>query len=660
MIEIYVASYKGISPPVELKGLFGPEGGTLGRGTDNQLVLPDPARHVSRLQARVRFDEGRFLVASVSNANPLFLNDEEIASGSELPLKPGDELRIGLYVLGVRNATTPSQNVDLPVAAHSASQPRGVAGSGTRSPMVGGPLDPLAGLGGSSAGLNPFADLLGPDVAVPTPLEVPTPESLVTPRSDQARFAPSDSPQAPLQASDRADPQVRRGLTASPPSADPFADLLQPNVPSMPSHPVRPRLGDDRAAVKAAASGGIPADFDPFGLPSNTPRNTDDPLSDLAKGSIDLSAVDANAQRSNLLEFDLAEKSDSRDPLRGGTPSLVDSLDAVDPLRLFGGDEQALLNPQSDPWAVGTPMPDKVPEVHAQFTPPRSMPEGRSSPLADVRRSNLSPAQPFPRSPAPTTPASRGAPADMQSQAVDAGRITSASESRLAVPGTLGSSSTDRDSAQPLPTKSVALDAQLRLLLAAFLKGAQVPDMPVRTGLTPALMEAMGTLVYQATAGAMELIAARQITKREIRADVTMIVPQGNNPLKFLPTPEAAIMQMLGPNMPGFTTTAKAMQDVFDDLRAHEVGIIAGMRAALAEVLLRFDPATLEKRLGKGGFLDSLVPASRQAKLWNLFEAQFQEIYREAQDDYHALFGKAFIKAYEEQVNQDQAKRGRS
>jgi FHA domain-containing protein len=170
-------------------------------------------------------------------------------------------------------------------------------------------------------------------------------------------------------------------------------------------------------------------------------------------------------------------------------------------------------------------------------------------------------------------------------------------------------------------------------------------------------MEAIGTLVYHATAGAMELIAARQITKREIRADVTIIVPKGNNPLKFLPTPEAAIMQMLGPRMPGFTSTASAMAEVFDDLRAHEIGVIAGMRAALAEALLRFDPAALEKRLGKGGLLESLVPTSRQAKLWRLYESQFQTIYREAQDEYHALFGEAFTKAYEEQVEQDRNKR---
>ena len=92
---------------------------------------------------------------------------------------------------------------------------------------------------------------------------------------------------------------------------------------------------------------------------------------------------------------------------------------------------------------------------------------------------------------------------------------------------------------------------------------------------------------------------------------------------------------------------------------AHEVGVIAGMRAALAAVLKRFDPAVLEQRLGKGGLLDSLVPNAREGKLWNLFSERFQEIFREAEDDFQALFGKAFIKAYEEQVARDRAKRKR-
>jgi len=87
-----------------------------------------------------------------------------------------------------------------------------------------------------------------------------------------------------------------------------------------------------------------------------------------------------------------------------------------------------------------------------------------------------------------------------------------------------------------------------------------------RTGsLTPQLMEVMGALVYQATAGAMELMAARQIAKREIRAEVTMIVAHGNNPLKFLPTPRQRSCRCSTKDA-GFHDLGEAMQDAFDDL----------------------------------------------------------------------------------------------
>ena len=46
--------------------------------------------------------------------------------------------------------------------------------------------------------------------------------------------------------------------------------------------------------------------------------------------------MDANERHGSLLEFPLAAKTDPRDPLQGGTPSLVDALDGVDPLNLRG------------------------------------------------------------------------------------------------------------------------------------------------------------------------------------------------------------------------------------------------------------------------------------------------------------------------------------
>ena len=57
------------------------------------------------------------------------------------------------------------------------------------------------------------------------------------------------------------------------------------------------------------------------------------------------------------------------------------------------------------------------------------------------------------------------------------------------------------------------------------------------------------------------------------------------------------------------------------------------------------------------GVLDNILPGSRKARLWDLFEQMYGEISREAEDDFHALFGREFLRAYEEQVERLQAER---
>ena len=630
MIEIYVASYNGRPQTAAPKGRFGPEGGTLGRGAENQFVLPDPARHVSRVQARVRYDGSRFHIGNVSEANPLFLNETEIEAGTEKPLAAGDELRIGLYVLGVR----------VPATAEAAGT-SAVAGTGERG--LGGAVDPLPGLGAGAEGPNPFADLLGPPVTPPLPIDAAG--SLLPPRSPAER-----SPAAPG-ASGVATPASSR------PEAGTFADLLRPSAPA----PTAKDLPQQASAASAPGRADrIPDDFNPFAMPSSAPRNTDDPLRDLAAASIELNAIDAHAKRNSLLEFDLEPKANPRDPMHGGSPSLVDSQDVVDPLRLFGDADDGLLRGSADDaLAPDLPMRDSIPEIGAHFAPPRSAPE--APPQAPLARGSPPPGTRVPFVSAPAAPTSPHAPtATSAPHAPAAPSVPSTPSSVPSATATPAAPAPATTIAEPTARTAVpgGIGApDIDALLAAFLKGARMTELAAPVRLTPGLMELMGTLVYHATAGAMELIAARQITKREIRAEMTMIVAHGNNPLKFLPTPEAAIMQMLGPRMPGFMTTAEAMRDAFDDLRAHEVGVIAGMRAALAEVLRRFDPALLQARLGEGGLLESLVPAARRARLWDLFETRFQELYREANDDFQSLFGEAFTKAYEEQIELDRAQR---
>ena len=42
---------------------------------------------------------------------------------------------------------------------------------------------------------------------------------------------------------------------------------------------------------------------------------------------------------------------------------------------------------------------------------------------------------------------------------------------------------------------------------------------------------------------------------------------------------------------------------------------------------------------------------ARRARLWELFNEMFAEISREAEDDFEALFGREFVRAYEEQID---------
>ena len=96
-----------------------------------------------------------------------------------------------------------------------------------------------------------------------------------------------------------------------------------------------------------------------------------------------------------------------------------------------------------------------------------------------------------------------------------------------------------------------------------------------------------------------------------------------------------------------FMPPDQAIADSFDDLRAHQLAVMAGVEAAIKALLKRFEPAELEARMGKPGALSNLF-GSRQAQNWQQFTELYSNISREAQDDFQDLFGREFSRAYEE------------
>jgi len=210
--------------------------------------------------------------------------------------------------------------------------------------------------------------------------------------------------------------------------------------------------------------------------------------------------------------------------------------------------------------------------------------------------------------------------------------------------------------AEPPPVPQPA-SAHADALLAGLLQGLDTPGLRMVT-LTPETMQLIGQLLRESMRGTVELLVARAALKREMRADMTMIVARENNPLKFSPTVEVALNHLLGTQSPGFMPPAPAVRDAFDDLRAHQLGVMAGMRAALEGVLQRFDPQQLESKLTRQSAISSLIPGARKARLWELFQELFTQLQSEAQDDFDELFGKAFLRAYEDQLDRLQGEPG--
>ncbi len=84
--------------------IFGMSGGSIGRSSDNDWVLPDPLRYVSAHHARVHFRDGHFYLEDLST-NGVFVNDQPEAvaklGSSGYRLKNGDVLRVGDYQIVV-------------------------------------------------------------------------------------------------------------------------------------------------------------------------------------------------------------------------------------------------------------------------------------------------------------------------------------------------------------------------------------------------------------------------------------------------------------------------------------------------------------------------------------------------------------------------------
>jgi predicted component of type VI protein secretion system len=187
-------------------------------------------------------------------------------------------------------------------------------------------------------------------------------------------------------------------------------------------------------------------------------------------------------------------------------------------------------------------------------------------------------------------------------------------------------------------------------LWQAFLQGAGIEGSSLPGAPTPQLLSSIGEMLRIAVGGLQRLVIMRARAKNEMQAQMTMIAPRDNNPLKFSPDEEVALQMLLRPPTRGFLDGPAALRDALTDLQSHQVGMTAGMRAVLEVVLDRLDPEKLATLQGRRPTFDFLWPARRRARLWDTYLSQYQSLRKETEDNFRRLFGEAFRKAYEAPV----------
>ncbi len=543
------AAPEGVPPRAEMRsGAL-----TLGRGTENDVKLPDPERHLSKRHCVIEERNGVFVLVDIST-NGTFLNyaDTPVA-GESPPLGHGDVIKLGLYEFRVEiadapGATTPPTSdpfADLPPPLEDA--PMAPAPKGGED-FVGNLDDPGASLNdGGDDILAPFGD---------------------APKGDLAGGDPFASPDADSVLPD--DDSFLRDLGALGPAPDPNQS--------------GGTVGDHRRA-----------ETDVFETAATT-RNT-------IPDDWDLSAPDDGAGS----DAPLAPPSQPPSPPPAATPPPAQPTSAPTP-------------PASDPFAE-----DDDDDLLAPAPAPEAAPAQPAAPAADPFAED---ADDLPPAASPAEPAQ-----------IETPRPPEAAAPLPAAPA----------AAPPAPQPSSAPmsgDAA-----RAFLEAAGIGPDVVGDAELEAVMRNSGAAFRAMVEGLREVLMTRSSIKGEFRMNQTMIQSGGNNPLKFSISGDHAVKALLKPDVAGYLTAEDAVRQGLDDVKAHEVAMVTGMQAALESLIKRFDPESLEKRMAKStSGLGAVFRGGKKATYWDAFTQLYEDIATEAEDDFQALFGKAFAKAYEQQL----------
>jgi type VI secretion system protein len=422
------------------------------------------------------------------------------------------------------------------------------------------------------------------------------------------------------------DYEVRVSLENDYSSAEPSAAALFPSAGNAPRRSESPLVVDDAAAGAE--------DTDPMrllGLEAAPAIRTGPRAAALANGS-------------PLSQHYRPPAAPPPNPMQSSTPesALDTGPENYDP---FAADEPPPPLQRAPPAASGPqkqvskPAPSARPGIqsppeHANVTslmPPPSVAQSSGAP----RRSNAPVG--------PNAAAGGRQPAQRWPEPPPASSASPAVQPNMQYPGAPGPQSRGPETDRRGPgAGSRAGDLDFAALLAAAgLESARV---------SPELSQQFGKIMRVVVSGLMDVLQARGKIKDEFRMRLTTFKQKDNNPLKFSANVEDALHNILVKRNAAYLGPVEAFEDAFQDVRNHQMAMLAGMRVAFDAMLAEFEPERLQKDFDEQIKSKSFLSASAKSRYWELYCNRFRDMVKDADSSFRDLFGDEFSKAYEDQL----------
>ena len=331
-------------------------------------------------------------------------------------------------------------------------------------------------------------------------------------------------------------------------------------------------------------------------------------------------------------------------------------LEELDPLKLLGGnakpapaepvrsardlENSPLLSGHYQPPGIETPPATMHPAATDTPVDPFQIPADYDPLSPDEPEEPWVPPQPVARTPPPPTPApTPRTPTPAPPPTPPPVEVTESTEPELRktpVP-------------EPPPPPVPASDPGL----VAVLEGAGLQRAPV----TAEFARNFGQIFRVVVEGVMDVLRARQQIKDEFRMRLTQFRPADNNPLKFSANVDDALHNLLVKRNAAYLEPVAAFEDAFDDLRDHQIAMLAGMRVAFESMLTHFQPDQLQEQFDRQLKRNALSSMTARLHYWDFYRDRHEELTKDPEATFRRLFGEEFAKAYEEQLRRLKADR---